>query len=156
MKTLLSAVLVGLLFLSAVSLSIAGTPAEDQAFLAELKNQIDAAELTVEQALETAIRQQVSFEEILRFCRSNGIPMSSVILAGRSAGLSTEVILASLDAAGVPQGELTAALAQVNEQGGTGLGYTPETGSQGPNPVLPVTANPGGTAQGTSVSPSTL
>jgi G3E family GTPase len=144
------------LFLSAVSLSMAGTPAEDQAILANLKAQIDAAELTVEQALETAIRQQVSFAEIVSFCRSNAIPMSAVLVAARSAGLSPEVALTRLGEAGVPQDELQAALAQVNEQGDTGLGYTPDAGTQRPNRVLPVTANPGGTAQGRSVSPSTL
>ena len=156
MKTLLSVALVSLLFLSVVSGAIARTPAEDQALLANLKAEIDAAELTVEQALETAIRQQVSFEEIVGFCRSNAIPMSAVLLAARSAGLSTEVALTRLREAGVPPDELQAALAQVNEQGDTGLGYTPDAGTQRPNRVLPVTANPGGTDQGRSVSPSTL
>lgn len=157
MKTLLSAVLVGLLFLSFVSSSVAGTPAEDQAILANLKTKIDAAELTVEQALETAIRQQVSFDEIVGFCRSNAIPMSTVLLASRSAGLSTEVALTRLGDAGVPQDELQAALAQLNQQGDdTGLGYTPAADTQRPNRVQSVTANPGGTAQGRSVSPSTL
>lgn len=136
--------------------AFADKAAEDKATMDTLMAMVDSGEITVEQALASAIEQGVSFTAIVAACQTRGIALSNVITAAATVGMTSEVALAKMADAGVSNEQMSAAMSQASGAGDTGLGYTPEQATVAITPVAPVTSNPGGTAQGGTVSPSRL
>lgn len=121
-----------------------------------LMEKVDNGDLTLEQALVAALKQGISFSVIVDACNSRDIALGNIITAAATIGISSTAILAWMADAEVPQEQMIAANIQANGQPEVGLGYTPAEPEARVVVVRPITANPGGTAQGGSVSPSSL
>lgn len=156
MKRLMFFFLVLLLAGLFVGHSFADQEAEDKAVMDEVMAKVDAGEMTVEQALATAVEKGVSFTVIVETCQTLGIPLNVVITAAASVGVTSEVTLAKMADAGVSKEQMSAAITQATGQPDPGLGYTQQQPTTKITPVAPVTSNPGGTAETGTVSPSTL
>ncbi len=135
--------------------AFAGKAADDKATMDRAMAKFDSGEVTAEQALVEALKQNVPFGLIVAACESRLIPLSNLIAAAASIGMSSEVALARMAEAGVSKEQMSAAMAQVSESKDPGLGYTPQPAGRVVS-VQPVTSNPGGSAQGGTVSPSSL
>lgn len=169
MKKFILLIMVSVVLCSA-TVVVADTSVDDTVTMKSIMAMVDAGEVTVEQALSSAIEQDVSFSVIVETCRTRDIQLSNVIIAAAMAGMSSEVALSKMADAGVTTEQLSAAMSAAAGQESGALGYTPETDgdTKGDNglaytpeaakiaPVRPVTSNPGGTAQGGTVSPSSL
>lgn len=156
MKRLIGFCLVLLMTTFLVIPAFADKAADDKATMVSLMARVDTGEVTVEQALASAIEQDVSFAAIVAACQIRGIALSNIIIAAATVGMTSEVALAKMADAGVSSEQMSAAMSQASGAGDTGLGYTPEQATAAVTSVAPVTSNPGGTAQGGTVSPSSL
>jgi hypothetical protein len=126
--------------------------ASDEATMTAINARVDAGEITLTTALAEAINKDVSFSLIVDFCRERGVALAEIVSVAQLTGMKEEVALAKLADAGVSQRELAAS----GGAGTTGLGYTPAAPGAQIRTVQSVSANPGGSAQGGSVSPSSL
>ena len=128
----------------------------DKATMDALMAKVDTGEMTVEQALASAIDHGVSFAVIVDTCQTRGIALSTVITAAASVGVSSEVVLAKMADAGVTKEQMSAAISQAAGQTDPAYGYTPPEPTQKIPAVVPPTTSPEGTSPSGSVSPSTL
>ncbi len=105
-------------------------------------------EVTTDNILAAAVRENVSFVVIVDACRSNNVPLADIVAADVSTGTSETAAIANVIGAGITDVERTALLAEYP----TGLGYGNDNTLAGA--VNVVNANPAGTRPGGSVSPS--
>ncbi len=156
MKKLVGFVSMLLLVTVLVAPVFADKAADDKATMDQVMTKVDTGEMTIVQALEQALEQGVSFAAIVEACESRGIALSNLVVATTNSGMSCEIVLAKLSAAGLSQAQLMTAKNDCEgNDGQQGLAYTPANAGR-VTAVQPVTSNPGGTAQGGTVSPSSL
>lgn len=130
--------------------------AADEVAITALMARFDSGELTVVQTLALALEQNISFSVIVAACESRLIPLSTLITAAATVGISSEVVLAKMADAGVSAETMSEAItASASGDTTPGLGYT-RTPTTRTTSVTPVFSNPRDTAQGGTVSPSTL
>ncbi len=158
MKKIIGLVFVLVFLLISASISVADQSADEVA-IAAVMARFDAGEISSEQALVLALEQDISYSVIVSACESRLIPLSMIIAAATKVGVSSEVALAKMAAAGVSQEKMSAAITAASGIAGEptpGVGYTPALPTQIVAPVVPVTTNPGNTLTPNTVSPSTL
>jgi len=158
MKRIVQTCLILLLALALVAPVMAqSSPSDDgtdTAKITELMTLVDNGQIRVEAALTRAIMGNISYVAIVAACEARNIPLSQILSAATAAGVSFEVALAKMAEDGVTKNQMSAAMSSSAGEGGTGLGYTSSQQTGRSNAVVPVTSNPGGSAQGVTVSPS--
>ncbi len=123
MKKMFGLLFLVVILLASVSVSFADKAADDAVSVEAVMSRFDAGELTAEQALGLALEQDISFAAIIAACDLRRIPLSILITAAASVGISSEVALAKMADAGVSSEMMSTAIAAA-DVADAGLGYT--------------------------------